>query len=309
MTQQRILLHTPDFRAEAQQQRLVEHSTTYTMKDCEFSIYETHQSAKDVKLQFEHLAFTAMLRGKKVMKLEDKSAYFEYLPGESVLVAPGETMVIDFPESDEQPSQCIALSLSPAFVSQTLQYLNMEQPKVEDNSSWNINTEDFYLFNSTSLAAATNNIMRIAMEDNRQKDVMADFALKELLVRLMQTQARKLVEHSYQEKKSTSRLAFVIDYIKNNLHQKLSIEHIAKLAYVSKSNFFKLFKQELGISPNDYILQERMNKAKNLLRYNNSIKEVAYQTGFADTNYFTRTFKLLEGMTPKNYQNAFLMVG
>ncbi|RQO32055.1 AraC family transcriptional regulator [Taibaiella sp. KBW10] len=308
MTQQRILLHTPDLRSEANMHTLVEHSTTYTMRDCEFSIYETHQVAKDIKLQFNNLAFTAMLRGKKVMKLDNKSAYFEYLPGESVLVAPGETMVIDFPESDAQPSQCIALSLSPEFVAQTLQYLNLREAKIEEQSSWKIDQEDFYLFNSTALASATNNIMRIAMEDNLQKDIMADFALKELLVRLMQTQARKLVENNQERKQSTSRLAFVIEYIKNNLHQKLSIDNIAKLAYVSKSNFFKLFKQELGISPNEYILQERIARAKNLLRYNNSIKEVAYQTGFADTNYFTKTFKHFEGITPKNYQNAYLMV-
>lgn len=51
-----------------------------------------------------------------------------------------------------------------------------------------------FSFNNKSLASATNNIMRIAMDDNSQKDIMADFALKELLIRLMQTQARSMVE-------------------------------------------------------------------------------------------------------------------
>ncbi|WP_228453252.1 helix-turn-helix transcriptional regulator [Chryseobacterium sp. CH1] len=87
---------------------------------------------------------------------------------------------------------------------------------------------------------------------------------------------------------------FVVDYIKRNLHQKLSIDSIAKLAYVSKSNFFKMFKDELGTSPNDFILQERINRAKELLSSQISIKETAFQTGFSDTNYFTRVFKQLE---------------
>lgn len=134
---------------------------------------------------------------------------------------------------------------------------------------------------------------------------MADFALKELLIRLMQTQARSMVEKNIVKNKS--RIGFVVDYIKTNLHQKLSIDSIAKLAYVSKSNFFKMFKDELGTSPNDFILQERINRAKELLASQTSIKETAFQTGFSDTNYFTRVFKQLEGVTPKSYQDRMMI--
>jgi AraC-like DNA-binding protein len=106
--------------------------------------------------------------------------------------------------------------------------------------------------------------------------------------------------------KNKSRIGFVVDYIKKNLHQKLSIDSIAKMAYVGKSNFFKMFKDELGTSPNEFILQERINRAKELLASQNSIKETAYQTGFSDANYFTRVFKQLVGVTPKSYQDKVL---
>jgi hypothetical protein len=89
---------------------LVENQTKFNLNNCEFSIYETHKAAFDVKLHFETIAFTAMLRGKKHMKIDHKTGYFDYYPGESVLVSPGETMVIDFPEADETPSQCISLA-------------------------------------------------------------------------------------------------------------------------------------------------------------------------------------------------------
>ncbi|WP_262486795.1 AraC family transcriptional regulator [Chryseobacterium indologenes] len=258
-----------------------------------------------MKLHFENIAFTAMLRGKKHMKLDNKTNYFDYFPGESILVAPGETMVIDFPESDETPTQCISLSLNPEFIEDSLNHLNYHLPKVDDDSQWNIQLDEYFLFNNKALASATNNIMRIAMDDNSQKDIMADFALKELLIRLMQTQARSMVEKNIVKNKS--RIGFAVDYIRRNLHQKLSIESIAKLAYVSKSNFFKMFKDELGTSPNDFILQERISRAKELLAGQNSIKETAYQTGFSDTNYFTRVFKQWEGVTPKSYQNMKLI--
>jgi hypothetical protein len=72
--------------------------------------------------------------------------------------------------------------------------------------------DEYFLFNNQALASATNNIMRIAMDDNSQKDIMADFALKELLIRLMQTQARSIVERNIVKNKS--RIGFAVDYIK-----------------------------------------------------------------------------------------------
>jgi len=301
MNNNKFLLNTPELKTENQLLNLIENQTKFNLNNCEFSIYETHKTAFDVKLHFENIAFTAMLRGKKHMKLDNKTSYFDYFPGESILVAPGETMVIDFPEADETPSQCISLSLNPEFIENSLNHLNYHLPKVDETSQWNIQLDEYFLFNNQSLASATNNIMRIAMDDNSQKDIMADFALKELLIRLMQTQARSMVEKNIAKNKS--RIGFAVDYIKNNLHQKLSIDSIAKLAYVSKSNFFKMFKDELGTSPNEFILQERINRAKELLVNQNSIKETAYQTGFSDTNYFTRVFKQLVGITPKSFQN------
>ncbi len=298
----KFLLYTPDLTENEHLDSIVENKTTFTLNNCEFSLFETHKKTEDVKLKFNDLTFTAMLRGKKHMKLEDKSDYFDYFPGETVLVSPGETMVIDFPEADENPSQCIALSFSPDFVEDSLNYINSKFMKVDENSSWRISSEQFYLFNSLPLASATNNLMRIAMEDNMNKDIMADLALKELLVRLMQTQAGKLIENDYHKLKTSSRLAFIIDYIKNNLHQKLSADELAKLAFVSKSNFFKLFKFELGISPNEYILKQRISLAKKLLKENQSIKEVAFATGFSDANHLIKTFKTFEGITPKIYQ-------
>lgn len=305
MNDHKFLLKTPELKKENQLFSMVENQTKFNLNNCEFSIYETHRAAFDVKLHFETIAFTAMLRGKKHMKLDNKTNYFDYYPGESVLVAPGETMIIDFPEADETPSQCISLSLNPEFIENSLNHLNYHLPKVDETSRWNIELDEYFLFNNQSLASATNNIMRIAMDDNSQKDIMADFALKELLIRLMQTQARSMVEKNIVKNKS--RIGFAVDYIRKNLHQKLSIDSIAKMAYVSKSNFFKMFKDELGTSPNEFILQERISRAKELLKSRNSIKETAFQTGFSDTNYFTRVFKQLVGMTPKSYQDKTIL--
>ena len=60
---------------------------------------------------------------------------------------------------------------------------------------------------------------------------------------------------------------------------------------------------QLGISPVEFVIIERIKHAKNLLKDQNLyIKNVSYESGFVDTNYFIRTFKHYEGITPKQYQ-------
>ena len=152
--------------------------------------------------------------------------------------------------------------------------------------------------NNIGLAAATNNIVRVMMDDFGAKDVLVDFAIKELMVRLMHTQAQEILK----KQGIGGRFKAITDYIKQNIHDKLSIEHLAKIAHTSKSNFFKLFKQEIGISPNDYILQERIKLAKKLLKKRSNINDVAFCTGFSDANYFTKMFKKMVGMTPTVYR-------
>lgn len=301
MKEKRFFLHKPELQKEEALYTQVENRTTFNMNNCEFSIFETHKAAYGVKLHFENLGFTGMLRGRKWMKLGNKSGYFNYLPGESVLVSPGETMVIDFPDADVEPSQCISITLNPEFVQDSLSKFNFLNAKIDESSRWEVTEDQFHLFNNESLASATNNLMRIALDDNSHKDIMADFALQELLIRLMQTQARKMVEQNVLKNKS--RIGFVVEYIRKNLHQKISIDELAKKSYVSKSNFFKMFREELGLTPNEFIVQERIKKSKVLLSRNNSIKETAFLSGFNDTNYFIRVFKQLEGTTPKNFQN------
>ncbi|WP_205686161.1 helix-turn-helix domain-containing protein [Chitinophaga costaii] len=286
---------------------MVENKKSYTYNNCELDIYETHTAVQNISLKFDDFAFIGMIRGKKDLRIANKTEKFEYLPGESLIMLPGEEMIIDFPEADTTPSQCIALSIDSNFIKSTVDYLNGNFPKIDTASEWKFSDECFYLFNSPSLSSATNNILRIAVENNSAKDFMTDLALKELLIRIMQTQARKFFEMNYLHYKDVNRFAAIIAYIKNNIREKISVDALAKQAYMSKSNFFRAFKQEFGISPNHFILQERIVKAKSLLQNQLPVCEAAYQAGFSDANYFIKAFKEVEGITPKHFQRDVLL--
>ena len=67
---------------------------------------------------------------------------------------------------------------------------------------------------------------------------------------------------------------------------------------MSKSTLTRLFNTEMGISPLEYVIRERLRKAKEILLRTKSIKEACFSAGFNDVNYFTRLFKKREGVTP-----------
>ncbi|MEH2187068.1 MAG: AraC family transcriptional regulator [Nostoc sp.] len=105
---------------------------------------------------------------------------------------------------------------------------------------------------------------------------------------------------SYANGLSQAILKQVTEYIHEHLHQDLKLADLSAIAQLSPYHFLRLFKQRMGITPHQYILQRRIEKVKHLLKHSNlSIAEIAMQTGFCDQSHLTRCFKHIVGITPK----------
>lgn len=92
-------------------------------------------------------------------------------------------------------------------------------------------------------------------------------------------------------------------YIDFHIDGDLAVETLCKMLYVSKSKLYTVSISEFGMGISDYIQEQRMKKAKKLLREtDNMISAIASSVGYADANYFTRAFKRETGMTPKKYR-------
>lgn len=271
---------------------------------CELNVFETREKAVDFKLNFSEMAITAMVRGKKIMHLFGKIG-FDYLPGEMVLVPGGEEMSIDFPEADiYNPTQCLALTIEESMLKETIEQLNEKIPKTELNDNWKIDSQNFHIAAPTEANATLDRLSSLNEDKNiKARNILATLTLKELIIRLMQTQARTAFLENSIHNAGWHRFSYVMEYIKTNLTEKIKVEKLCNIACMSKPNFFKSFKREFGVSPVDMIIKERIKLAKKLLlEENRSVSEACYLSGFNNMSHFFRLFRKEEGLTPKNFK-------
>ncbi len=95
----------------------------------------------------------------------------------------------------------------------------------------------------------------------------------------------------------------VIDYIEDYLGQPIELEQLAQVAGMSRFYFCRLFKQSVGLTPHQFVIRRRIERAKHLLRQSNlSIAEIAIACGFANQDHLTRYFKRLTSATPSVFR-------
>jgi AraC-like DNA-binding protein len=133
------------------------------------------------------------------------------------------------------------------------------------------------------------------MSENPLKDVLADLTFKELTIRLLQSQSLLALKIG----KSTNKILLHLqEFIQKHISEKISIDLLEKVAHMSKASLTRMFNRELGLSPMEYVIQQRIDKAKKLLLLTRNVKESCFAAGFNDVNYFVRLFKSRVGVTP-----------
>ncbi len=104
---------------------------------------------------------------------------------------------------------------------------------------------------------------------------------------------------------SPTQLKLVVDYINDRLDQELSLEELAAIAQLSAYHFCRSFKRSTGFTPHQYVIRQRVERAKQLLKDGKlSIAEVAVACGFTHQSHLNRHFKRLTGVTPKKISKS-----
>ncbi len=281
---------------------LVENRVNYSCERAELSMFETFEQAFSVPLQFENPVLVSMVTGKKVMHFDDESP-FGFVPDETLILPPRTAMKIDFPEANmESPTRCIALSLSQELINETIFLVNKNMPVYQN---WKMESQPTNILKNKALQQSIHTLIETFLSHNSAKDVLFDLQLKQLIILILQTEARATLLRDYRQQTSSHPFAHVSQYIHNNLHENITVEQLSKKACMSVPTFFRTFKNQFGMTPVEFILKCRIKKAQQMLTTANyTVSEVAYQCGFSSPNYFIRTFKKLTGQTPKTFSSS-----
>ena len=97
-----------------------------------------------------------------------------------------------------------------------------------------------------------------------------------------------------------------INFIYSHLNTRITVQVLSEYTGLSASYLSRLFKKELGISISDYILEKKVEKSENLLKYSDySLIDIANYLAFSSQSHFIQTFKKAVGITPNKYHNQY----
>lgn len=107
----------------------------------------------------------------------------------------------------------------------------------------------------------------------------------------------------YEDGLPQHKLAQVLEYMHTHLEQEIKLNDLAALVSISQYYFCRLFKRSMGIAPHQYLLQQRIERSKQLLKQKElAIADIALLCGFKNQSHFTTFFRKSTGVTPKVYK-------
>ena len=95
-----------------------------------------------------------------------------------------------------------------------------------------------------------------------------------------------------------------IHYIEQNFQNHITVEEIASVCGINRSYFGKIFRKSIGRSPQEFLMNYRMVKATELLKLTSlSIAEIGSAVGYENQLHFSRAFKTIYGVSPREWRN------
>lgn len=154
-------------------------------------------------------------------------------------------------------------------------------------------------------------IYAIAASDAYIKDMQIFEKLTSLLTMLMELSWNPEREGFSEEtaRKGSGKkqnLQALKEYLDENYASKITLDMLAERFYINKFYLTRIFKEQFGESVTGYLLQVRITRAKQALRFTDRpIEEIAHECGMHDANYFSRMFKKVEGVTPGEFRRMW----
>jgi AraC family transcriptional regulator len=193
------------------------------------------------------------------------------------------------------PSDHLVAAIHPRLVAQALEE-TAHETEVELTDHWSLV--------DGHISALLNEMAADLNDRSPAGSIYGDTLATALSVYLLERYAvRRRTPAAYKGGLPGYRLKRVLDYIASSLDTNISLSQLAAVAGMSPHYFAELFKQSTGRSPHNYILLQRIERAKEGLRHPaRSILDAALDAGFQNSSHFSRMFRKVEGTSPTRFR-------
>lgn len=203
------------------------------------------------------------------------------------------------------------LTLEPGFVYLIPAFGVLRSEMIEEMQKYFIhfqtNSSLFYLYHLFDSQAyypsdnLTEGLFRLVLDNYRQPSPASHFKVQGS----MQILLSGFFNHIDTSRQNIMRFVPIVDYLQNNYKQDISIKALADQMNLNPVYFSDLFKSTFHITPKQYLINKRLIESQNLLQETNmSVKEIAYEVGFLNENYFSEIFKQKIGVSPSVFRKV-----
>ena len=141
-----------------------------------------------------------------------------------------------------------------------------------------------------------------ALDNKISSQIMFESLARVFLIKLIEKYGlQKSANLDFSKQFTAIHYKRTLDYISKNYKNNISLETLATQVGISQYHFSRLFKTTIGLTPHQFITQYRIEESKKMLKSNYSISEVALECGFADQAHFSKVFKKIEKLSPKEW--------
>lgn len=115
------------------------------------------------------------------------------------------------------------------------------------------------------------------------------------------------IEIDYSCKKQTNSkiILLTIDFIKNNLNETFNLQKLSKYANISKYYLIRIFKNQMGVTPYQFYIQEKIKQIRKGLLKQQPISDLVFNFNFSDESHLCNTFKKYIGITPMQFKDSY----
>lgn len=248
--------------------------------------YNFEKKYKEKYKTYEYVRLCTILSGEKSIKIGDKC--YKYDKNQIMLLSPHSEIEMEI----SKPTKALVIEISDALIEDVKNKIHLDF----DGISHNRFNQILLSVDNIKFNDSLKKILNISLGKYEDKEFLIDLYSHELIYDMLHM---KEVNHILNIN-SNNIINKSIKLMKDNILEKTTITDIAEELNMSVSNFSSKFKGEVGISPNTYLRNLKLNKAKEMLNYKN-VTEVASALGYDNISHFIRLFKKYYGTTPKQY--------